>query len=54
VLTASQNTVAPLASRTRCSTPQTQQKIERLTRLPKAKQKLVLEMLDGVLPQAAR
>jgi transcriptional regulator with XRE-family HTH domain len=34
--------------------PQIQQKIERLTRLPKAKQKLVLEMLDGVLAQAAR
>jgi transcriptional regulator with XRE-family HTH domain len=34
--------------------PQIQQKIERLTRLPKAKQKLVLEMLDGVLQQAAR
>lgn len=34
--------------------PQIQQKLERLTRLPKAKQKLVLEMLDGVLQQAAR
>jgi transcriptional regulator with XRE-family HTH domain len=34
--------------------PQIQQKIERLTRLPKAKQKLVLQMLDGVLAQAAR
>lgn len=34
--------------------PQIQQKIERLTRLPKAKQKLVLEMLDGVLAQASR
>ena len=34
--------------------PQIQQKIERLARLPKAKQKLVLEMLDGVLQQAAR
>ena len=34
--------------------PQIQQKIERLTRLPKAQQKLVLEMLDGVLAQAAR
>jgi hypothetical protein len=31
-----------------------QQKIERLTRLPKAQQKLVLQMLDGVLAQAAR
>ncbi len=34
--------------------PRIQQKIERLTRLPKAKQKLVLAMLDGVLQQAAR
>ena len=34
--------------------PQLQQKIERLTRLPKAKQKFVLEMLDGVLNQASR
>ncbi len=34
--------------------PQLQQKIERLTRLPKAKQKFVLEMLDGVLSQASR
>lgn len=34
--------------------PQIQQKIERLTRLPKAQQRLVLQMLDGVLQQAAR
>ena len=34
--------------------PQLQQRIERLTRLPKAKQELVLQMLDGVLQQAAR
>ena len=34
--------------------PQIQQKIERLTRLPKAQQRLVLQMLDGVLAQAAR
>ena len=32
--------------------PQIQQKIERLTRLPKAQQRLVLQMLDGVLNQA--
>jgi hypothetical protein len=31
-----------------------QQKIERLTSLPKAQQKLVLQMLDGVLAQASR
>lgn len=35
-------------------TPQLQQKIERLSRLPKAKQKFVLEMLEGVLSQANR
>ena len=34
--------------------PQLQQRIERLTRLPKAQQRLVLQMLDGVLQQAAR
>src|SRR5271156_3072276 len=34
--------------------PQIQQKIERLTRLPKAKQRLVMEILDGVLAQASR
>jgi hypothetical protein len=34
--------------------PLLQQKIERLTRLPKAKQKIVMEMLDGVLAQASR
>jgi transcriptional regulator with XRE-family HTH domain len=34
--------------------PQIQQKIEQLTRLPKAKQKLVMDMLDGVLAQASR
>jgi transcriptional regulator with XRE-family HTH domain len=32
--------------------PQLQQKIERLSRLPKAKQKFVIEMLDGMLSQA--
>jgi hypothetical protein len=31
-----------------------QQKIERLTRLPKAQQRLVLQMQDGVLAQAGR
>jgi hypothetical protein len=31
-----------------------QQNIERLTRLPKAQQKLVLQMLDGVFAQASR
>jgi transcriptional regulator with XRE-family HTH domain len=34
--------------------PKIQQKIEQLARLPKAQQKLVLQMLDGVLAQASR
>jgi transcriptional regulator with XRE-family HTH domain len=34
--------------------PQLQQRIERLTRLPKAQQRLVLQMLDGVLSQTNR
>ena len=32
--------------------PRIQQKIERLTKLPKAHQRLVLQMLDGVLKQS--
>lgn len=35
-------------------TPMWQQKIERLSRLPKTQQKVVLQMLDGVLAQASR
>ena len=31
-----------------------QQQIERLSQLPKAKQKIVIEMLNGVLSQAGR
>jgi transcriptional regulator with XRE-family HTH domain len=34
--------------------PHIQQKIEQLTRLPKAQQKLVLQIIDGVLAQASR
>jgi len=34
--------------------PQLQQKIERLNRLPKAQQRLVMQILDGVLQQTAR
>lgn len=34
--------------------PKLQQQIERLNRLPKAKQKTVMEMLEGVLAQAGR
>jgi transcriptional regulator with XRE-family HTH domain len=35
-------------------TPKMQQQIERLNRLPKAQQQLVLKMLDGVLNQSSR
>lgn len=35
-------------------TPKLQQQIERLSRLPKAKQKTVMEMIEGVLSQASR
>ncbi len=35
-------------------TPQLQQKIERLSRLPKSQQKMLLQMLDGMLSQAGR
>ena len=35
-------------------TPLLQKQIERLSRLPKAQQKVVMQMLDGVLAQASR
>ena len=35
-------------------TPKLQQQVERLGRLPKAKQRVVMEMLEGLLSQAAR
>lgn len=35
-------------------TPLLQRQIERLSRLPKTKQKVVMEMLDGVLSQSSR
>ena len=35
-------------------TPKLQQQMERLNRLPKAQQKFVMEMLEGVLSQAGR
>lgn len=35
-------------------TPLLQKQIERLNRLPKAQQKVVLKMLEGVLSQASR
>jgi transcriptional regulator with XRE-family HTH domain len=34
--------------------PKLQQQMERIQRLPRAKQRLVLQMLDGVLAQASR
>ena len=34
--------------------PKIQQQLERITQLPRAKQKIVMEMLDGVLNQASR
>lgn len=35
-------------------TPMWQQKIERLSRLPRTQQKVVMEMLDGLLAQTSR
>jgi transcriptional regulator with XRE-family HTH domain len=35
-------------------TPKLQQQVERLSRLPQAQQRLVMQMLDGVLLQASR
>ena len=34
--------------------PRLQQQLERISRLPRAKQRLVMEMLDGVLNQAGQ
>lgn len=35
-------------------TPKLQQQVERLSRLPKAQQRVVMQMLEGVLAQASR
>ena len=35
-------------------TPKLQQQVERLARLPKAQQRVVMQMLEGVLNQASR
>ena len=43
---------APAAKRG--PTPKLQQQVERLSRLPQAKQRVVMEMLEGFLNQAAR
>jgi transcriptional regulator with XRE-family HTH domain len=42
------------ASGKRGPTPKLQQQMERLHHLPKAKQKVIMEMLDGVLGQSGR
>lgn len=44
----------PVPPAKRGPTPKLQQQIERLHRLPRATQKVVMEMLDGVLSQAGR
>ncbi|HZT02026.1 MAG TPA: helix-turn-helix domain-containing protein [Steroidobacteraceae bacterium] len=44
----------PARSGKRGPTPQLQQKIERLSRLPKSQQKLLMQMLDGMINQASR
>lgn len=47
-------TPEPVGAKKRGPTPKLLQQIERIQRLPKAKQKLVMEMLEGVLGQAGR
>jgi transcriptional regulator with XRE-family HTH domain len=42
------------AAAKRGPTPKLQQQVERLSRLPQAKQRVVMEMLEGFLNQAAR
>ena len=42
------------AARKRGPTPKIQQQVERIQRLPKAQQKIVMQMLDGVLAQQDR
>ena len=44
----------PVSANKRGPAPKLQQQIERLSQLPKAKQKVVIEMLEGVLSQASR
>jgi transcriptional regulator with XRE-family HTH domain len=45
--------LSPQSAR-RGPTPKLQQQLERISRLPRAKQRLVMEMLDGVLSQAGQ
>ena len=42
------------SSRKRGPAPKLLQQVERLARLPKAQQRMVMQMLDGVLAQASR
>ena len=42
------------AAAKRGPTPKLQQQVERLSRLPKAQQRVVMQMLEGVLAQASR
>ncbi len=45
---------APSKSAKRGPAPKIQQQLERIARLPRAKQQVVVQMLDGVLAQAGR
>jgi DNA-binding transcriptional regulator YiaG len=53
-MSVSQQTVASWEVGKRGPTPKLQQQVERLARLPKTKQRVVMEMLEGLLSQAAR
>ena len=44
----------PVPTTKRGPAPMLQRQMERLSRLPKTKQKVVMEMLDGVLSQTSR
>ena len=44
---------SPAATKKRGPAPKLQQQVERLAQLPKAQQRVVMQMLDGVLAQAA-
>lgn len=45
---------SPAATRKRGPAPKLQQQVERLAQLPKAQQRVVMQMLDGVLAQQTR
>jgi transcriptional regulator with XRE-family HTH domain len=44
---------SPAATKKRGPTPKLQQQVERLAQLPKAQQRVVMQMTDGVLAQVA-